>query len=186
MVEAFIPLAAFVRRTSVPSDRDVAVYVAPTDDTDGLPAAQSSSSATSNDSAAPCDVGAARALIGGELALMRLAAREAFERAGRTLLALLASDVLGRELALAPVDVEALVARTLATFSDLEPVRLALSETDAARIDATRVAAALPVRADAALDAGDFVIEVRDGALESYRPLRVQAVLARTHAAMLT
>jgi len=131
VAEAFVPLAAFVRRACVPADRDVAVPVATVDDTDGSPPPQSSRIAIANDGAAPpYDAGAARALVGGELALVRLAAREAFERAGRTLLALLGSDVLGRELALAPVDVEALIARTLATFAELEPVRIVLSETD--------------------------------------------------------
>jgi len=38
------------------------------------------------------------------------------------------------------------------------------------------------MRTDPALDAGDFVIEVRDGALESYRSFRFQTMLARADA----
>lgn len=110
---------------------------------------------------------------------MRLAAREALERAGRTLLATLADEVLGRELALAPLDLEALVARTLASFDDLEPARIVLSQADAPESDAPRLAGALPVRTDPALEAGHFIIEVRDGVLDSQHSFRLQTVLAR-------
>lgn len=115
---------------------------------------------------------------------MRLAAREALERAGRALLGSLASDVLGRELALAPIDVEALIARTLATSDDFEPARVVLSEADAAQFDATRMRGALPVRTDSALAAGHFIIEVRDGVLDSQHAFRLQTVLERAEELM--
>ena len=115
----------------------------------------------------------ARADIAQDLALMRLAALEAFERAIADLLSRLAHDVLCRELAIAPVDVCALAARALATFAELEPVALVVAPCDADVFETP-----LAVRCDASLDAGDLVIEVGDGALESRFALRVRACVA--------
>ncbi|MBC5799059.1 MAG: hypothetical protein GIX03_00645 [Candidatus Eremiobacteraeota bacterium] len=169
MAEAFIPLAAFVRRPRVTGKTCVPA-----------PTAEASPPLPANaDAPAHAVVSAAAAPACGEVALMRLAAREALERAGRTLLATLADEVLGRELALAPLDLEALVARTLASFDDLEPARIVLSQADAPESDAPRLAGALPVRTDPALEAGHFIIEVRDGVLDSQHSFRLQTVLAR-------
>ena len=122
----------------------------------------------------------ARADIAQELALVRLAALEAFERASADLMARLADDVLGRELALAPVDLAAIAARALARFAEYEPVALAVAPDDVAAFDSP-----LPVRADASLDAGDLTIEVADGAFETRFTLRVRetvtAVLAESN-----
>lgn len=112
-----------------------------------------------------------------ELALMRLAALESFERAKYRLLEALAAEVLGRDLALAPADVEALAQRAVARFADLEPVTIAVSPSDA-----ERVRAPLPLRIDAALQAGDLVVDVRDGALESTFVFRLQSALDRVAA----
>ncbi|GAC1302856.1 MAG: hypothetical protein NVSMB19_12460 [Vulcanimicrobiaceae bacterium] len=109
-----------------------------------------------------------------ELTMLRLAALEAYESATRRLIADLAHDVLGRELALAPVDIEALVARALAAFADLEPIALAVAPADR-----ERVRAPLPVRADATLAAGDLVVYVRDGAFESPYAFRLADALQR-------
>ena len=119
----------------------------------------------------------AHADIVHELALMRLAALESFERAKDALLEALAADVLGRELALAPVDVEALVRRAVARFADLEPVSIAVAPSDAERVHAL-----LPMRIDAALEAGDLIVDVRDGALESTFLFRLQSALDRASA----
>jgi len=59
-----------------------------------------------------------------EIARMRLAAREAFERNTARLLAALADDVLARELRLADCDLAALAARVLAAAGAAEPVVL--------------------------------------------------------------
>ncbi len=115
----------------------------------------------------------ARADIAQELALMRLAALEAFERASADLLRQLAHDVLARELAIAPADLCALAARALATFAELEPVAIVVAPSDACAFDTS-----LPVRCDATLDAGDLVIEVREGALESRFAARVRESVA--------
>ncbi len=104
---------------------------------------------------------------------MRLAAGESFERAVRELLVLFARELLGRELALAPLDVAALLQRAIANFAALEPVHVIVSPEDENRA----AGIPLPLRIDPALAAGDFIIEVRDGALESRRSFRLQAIL---------
>jgi hypothetical protein len=176
VAEAFVPLAALVRGARAPKEQPAAAATAET------------SRLVPTDAADPThlDVSAAVAPFAGELALMRLAAREALERAGRTLLASFADEVLGRELALAPVDVEALITRTLATFDELEPARVVFSQADAAQIDAPRMAPALPFRTDPALAAGHFIIEVRDGVLDSQQSFRLQTLLARADGMMTT
>jgi hypothetical protein len=117
----------------------------------------------------------ARADIAQELALMRIAALESFERASAELLGRLARDVLARELALAPVDLCALAARALAAFADHEPIALAVAPSDVAGFATT-----LPVRADTMLEPGDLIVEVRDGAFESRFALRVAETIATT------
>jgi hypothetical protein len=157
--ERFIPLAAFVRGTA-PASRPVP---------DPVPTA----SVPAVVEVARGDAGLAHAEIAHDLTLMRLAAFEAFEGAKHALLRSFAEAVLGRELALAPADVGAL-AKHVTRFNDLEPVSLVVSAADA-----ERVRTALPTRVDPSLTAGDFVVEVRDGALESPRGFRFQAALAR-------
>jgi hypothetical protein len=109
------------------------------------------------------------------LALVRLAAREAFERAAARVLEGLAHEVLGRELRLAPADIEALVARARVAFANSGPVAIEVSAADALAL-AER--AGLPVRIDPALGPGDVVVRVRDGAFESPLAFRLAGVLA--------
>ncbi|GAC1401498.1 MAG: hypothetical protein NVS2B8_08170 [Vulcanimicrobiaceae bacterium] len=117
------------------------------------------------------DVRVARAEVIEELALLRLAAREAYERATIALLDVLARDVLRRELALAPAALAELVADVLATAASCEPVGIAVARADA------DVHAPLPVRIDDSLQAGDLVVEVRDGTLRSTFALRLNEAL---------
>jgi len=107
-----------------------------------------------------------------ELALLRLAALEAFERARCRLLEALARDVLARELMLAPADLDALAARALRAFAESEPVALVV-----APVDAARVSSPLPVRVDDALCAGDLLIAVRDGEIDARFALRLAEAL---------
>jgi hypothetical protein len=101
------------------------------------------------------------------LALARLAALEAYDRAAPRLLAALAQTVLGRELELAPADLRTLVAHLRRDFATAEPVAVLLAPGEAGcRIDG------LPVRADPALCAGDIVLEVRDGEIDARFALR--------------
>ncbi len=122
----------------------------------------------------------ARADIAHELALMRLAALESFERASADLLGKLAYDVLARELALAPADLSALAARALSLLAEHEPIALAVAPCDVGALQTT-----LPLRADASLEPGDLNVEVRDGAFESRFALRVRDTIAATSAESL-
>ncbi len=109
-----------------------------------------------------------------ELALARLAALEAFERASRRFLERFGEEVLGRELALAPCDLERLLGRALERFAAHAPVTVVLSPGDA-----ERVTVALPVRVDPQLRPGDAIVEVRDGAFESSAAFRLEALLTQ-------
>lgn len=146
----------------------------------GAPPAAPASAPT--DVGARAGTGAFRAVEGDadeadairDLALMRLAAREAYERLTVTLLETLARDVLARELALEPVAIDALVRAVLADAATNEPVAIAV-----ARADVDRVRADIPVRVDDALAPGDLVVEVREGAFSSTFAFRLEGALAR-------
>jgi len=114
------------------------------------------------------------ARLSKDLALMRVAALEAFESGTERLLRALADDVLARELALAPADVAALAAHALAAYAEHEPVEIVV-----APCDAERVRAPVAVRADPTLGPGDLVVRVRDGAFESTFAFRNAGALAR-------
>ena len=168
MDERFIPLAAYVRGLAV---------VACTGRESEAPAEAVVAPPPSSDT--PLDAGEfAHADVLGELALVRLAAHEAFERGIASLLASFAERVLGRELALAPAELEALAGQAWDASRELEPLTLALSA-----VDAERVRTPLPTRIDPSLAAGDFVVELREGALESPLRFRLQAALARAQLA---
>ena len=89
MGESFIPLAALVRGASAPAAASE-------------PSTDAPIVAGSMDAPAQCAEAFAYADAIGDLALMRLAALDGYERACARLLESLASEVLGRELALAP------------------------------------------------------------------------------------
>ncbi len=102
-----------------------------------------------------------------DLKFARLAALDAYDRAVPRLLDALARDVLGRELALAPVDVAAVAAGLRAEFAASEPVALIV-----ARGDAGRITGELPVRVDPALRPGDLMLDVRDGEIDARFSIR--------------
>jgi flagellar biosynthesis/type III secretory pathway protein FliH len=159
--ESFIPLAAFVRSRSAPP-------------VSSEPATGAPLVAVAADEPERPAVTFAYTDALEDLALMRLAALEGYERACTRLLESLASEVLGRELALAPADLAALLQRALAAFSEREPLAIVLAPHDA-----ERARFPLPVRADPTLAAGDLVIEVSDSQLESRFAFRTQVALAR-------
>jgi hypothetical protein len=181
--ERFIPLAAFVRaasRRAAPAGGE-AGNVPPADAAGGAPARRAELPQAELAHTEPRHAQAhaepprgepPHAEIVRELVLMRLAALEAYERARSRLLESLARDVLARELELAPADIAALAKRALEAFAEHEPLTLVLAPQDAGR-----VAAALPVRVDSALEPGDLVVEVRDGEIESRFLFRARGAL---------
>jgi len=112
-----------------------------------------------------------------DVALARVAALEAFERGAAALLERLADEVLARELAIAPADVNVLVRRLVAAFDAASPVAIVASPADAASIDC-----AVPVRGDPSLAPGDVVLVVRDGTVDARMPLRLHQALSEASA----
>lgn len=107
-----------------------------------------------------------------ECALFRARLREAFDQARAALLADLAAEVLARELQLAPAAIDAIVQRLLDACADETPVTLRVSPPD--RDD---IAVDLPVEIDPSLRAGDAVVVVRNGTIESTLGVRLEAVV---------
>ena len=100
--------------------------------------------------------------------LFRARLADAFDDAAVRLLRELAVSVLARELRLAPCDLAALVRRTV---EGAPCVRVRVAPDDAGReFD-------VPVVADAALDAGDAIVELATGSFDLRLGVRVAAVL---------
>lgn len=107
-----------------------------------------------------------------ECAMFRARLREAFERERAALLSDLATDVLARELQLAPAEIGAIAARLMKDFSSETPVALRVHPGELASVDVD-----VPVEGDPALRRGDAILVVRDGTLESRLGVRLDAVV---------
>jgi hypothetical protein len=116
--------------------------------------------------------GGALAALRADLGLIRIAACESFEDEVRRLLGRLAREVLGRELALAPCDLGALVAAARAELEAYEPVCLVTAPGELACFPA-----AFPRRSDPSLAAGDLFVEVRGGAYDGSLGARLELAL---------
>jgi flagellar biosynthesis/type III secretory pathway protein FliH len=113
-----------------------------------------------------------------EVRLFHARVIEAVEAAIETLVEDIAAEVLGRELLLAPADIERIVDRALQRFASEEPLRVRVHPDDASRLTC-----ALPVIADGRLRAGDAMLELRDGYVDASLGVRVQALLRAVTAA---
>ena len=101
---------------------------------------------------------------------------EAVESAVETLAGDIAADVLGRELLLAPADVEAIVDRALQRYAAEHPLRVRVHESDAA------MACAVPLVVDARLRPGDAVIELSNGTVDASLGMRLATLMRGLHA----
>lgn len=97
---------------------------------------------------------------------------EAVEAAVETLVGDIAADVLGRELLLAPCDIEAIVDRALARFASEQPLRVRVHAQDAAGLKC-----AVPLIVDERLRSGDAIIELRDGAVDASLGMRLATIV---------
>ena len=97
---------------------------------------------------------------------------EAVEAAVETLVEDIAADVLGRELLLAPCDIEAIVDRALARLASEQPLRVRLHAEDAAGLKC-----AVPLIVDERLRRGDAVIELHDGAVDASLGVRLATIV---------
>jgi hypothetical protein len=109
-----------------------------------------------------------------EARLFRAALADAFDLLADSLAHRLAQEVLGRELQLAPVDLQEIAARVFDRAMGAEPLRLRVSAADAA------VAVELPVVIDGALAAGDAILECRSGGIDARLTVRLAQVVAGT------
>jgi flagellar biosynthesis/type III secretory pathway protein FliH len=121
----------------------------------------------------PFDPPAARLIA--ELSHLRLAAIEAFERASGRLAERFAEEVLGRELLLAPCDLEAIARQLIAEFQGDEPVALITAQGSAG---GRRAPGGLPLEADPSLGPGDVLLRVRDGMLDARLTVRAAGACA--------
>ena len=101
------------------------------------------------------------------------AVADAVDVATRDLLEDIASDVLARELALAPADVLRVVEGTLARFHAEMPLRVLAHHDDVLALQ--RVA--VPVQADETLRRGDVTIVLRYGTIDASLGARLSDVL---------
>ena len=100
--------------------------------------------------------------------LFRARLADALDAASARLIRELASDVLARELKLAPCDVDALLRRIL---ERAPVVRVRVAPVDVARVRA------VPCVADPALAPGDALVELNGGALDARFGVRLAMVL---------
>jgi len=112
-----------------------------------------------------------------EARLFRARLADAFDDAAARLLRELASDVLARELRLAPCDVAAIV-RRIGERAPIVRVRVAVCDAPAlAAVSFSREYGAVVVVEDPALAGGDAVVELAGGALDARLGVRLAVVL---------
>ena len=106
--------------------------------------------------------------------LFRAALADALAHAAASLIRELASDVLARELNLAPCAMDALVARLLSDHFSASPLRVRISPHD--RLATNE----FPVVIDDSLQPGDAILECANGAIDARLGVRLADVIERT------
>lgn len=110
--------------------------------------------------------------IAGQMRRFRAALYDAYDAVRAQLLRDLVCDVLGRELQLAPADVDAIARRACEQIDAIACVRV--HPDDVAALSAWTCA----VEADATLHRGDVLLCVRDGTIDASLGVRLEGVLA--------
>ena len=111
--------------------------------------------------------------IGSEMRRFRAALRDGFEAARECLLRDIACEVLGRELQLAPADIDAIVSRACAQAD--APASIRVHPMDAEALAAWTC----DVETDATLHRGDAVLCVSEGTIDASLGVRLEGVLER-------
>jgi flagellar biosynthesis/type III secretory pathway protein FliH len=109
-----------------------------------------------------------------EIERFRAFALDTVERSMGGLLAAFAQEVLGRELALAPVDLNEIAQRALRRYEREGPVRIRVAPADVGNVKTE-----LPIVVDADLREGDLIVEVRDGMLDARMNVRYDCMMRR-------
>lgn len=110
--------------------------------------------------------------IASQMRRFRAALYDAFAAVRERLLRDIACEVVGRELQLAPADVEAIALRACAQIE--APLCLRVHPLDAAAFAQWTC----DLETDASLHRGDVVLRVRDGAIDASLGVRLEGVLA--------
>ncbi|HEY0798870.1 MAG TPA: hypothetical protein VGD50_06940, partial [Candidatus Baltobacteraceae bacterium] len=113
-----------------------------------------------------------KAIVAQPDALQAIRLAEAFERDRERLLRLFAQDVLARELALAPADIQRLAERALLLCAGDRLRAVAVAPADVMRLDI-----AVPIRADGHLEPGDIDCDLADGSFISTLRMRVDRTI---------
>jgi len=107
--------------------------------------------------------------------LLRAHLREAVDEALDVLLCDIASEVVGRELQLQPVDLKQIVSTAVERYRFETPLRIRVHPEDAADL----ADVALDIICDKMLRRGDVILEVRDGAIDLSLGVRLERLLQR-------
>jgi flagellar biosynthesis/type III secretory pathway protein FliH len=118
-------------------------------------------------------IGAMLATFASEIVRLRARAAELVENEAESLLQMIASRVLVRELELAPADVTALVLRVREEWDSAHPLRFRVALADLERLGALGPT----LEADPALQPGDLQVELGEGLLDLRLGTRLAAVL---------
>lgn len=115
-----------------------------------------------------------------DLARLRARAAEQLEAEAEAVLRDLAERVLARELELAPIAVEALIADAADAFARAG-VRVVVRTSET---DVNRIGGCWPLEVDASLRAGDFSMDVDGGRFDASLQTRLEAMLASHRVAL--
>jgi flagellar biosynthesis/type III secretory pathway protein FliH len=111
-----------------------------------------------------------------EMRLFRARIIEATEEAVETMLLDIASEVLGRELELAPADIEAILDRALQRYFEEQPLCVRVHPADCELLGTE-----LALIADDSLQRGDAIVELRSGSIDARLGTRLASILWRRH-----
>lgn len=126
---------------------------------------------------AECSDGSvAEAAAARDIRLFRARVQEALESSLAELRCDIASEIIGRELQLAPASIEEIVRRALRRFARERPARVRVHPEDASLLCAQNVETV----ADLSLRRGDAVLECSGGTIDISLGVRLDAVL-RAH-----
>jgi len=107
-----------------------------------------------------------------EVRLFRAHLMEALDAAIETLCNDIATEVVGRELRLAPAEIKAILQRALERYAAEGPVCIRVHPDDA-----DLLACEIPLVGDCALRRGDAVLELRNGTIDASLGVRLDSVL---------
>lgn len=110
----------------------------------------------------------------GEIKRFRAALADAFDVVREALLRRFSEEILGRELQLAPCDVERIARDVLECLVEEAPLRVRVHPDDAPNVSVLEV----PVHRDGGLRRGDVIVEVRAGTIDASLSARMEHVMS--------